>query len=117
MTPLNTIDYYKKVVSKVGSNKAAGFMRLYMLPGMQHCGGGPGPNRFIGTWTDADHDMVLALERWVEGGVVPGAIVAAKLGEHEHVERTRPICPYPQAAVYKGSGSVDEAGNFACGVR
>jgi hypothetical protein len=117
LTPLNTINYYNSVVTKLGAKRAAQFVRLYMVPGMQHCGGGPGPNRFLLNWTDPEHDMVLALERWVEEGIGPGAIVAAKMPDQNpggSAERTRPLCPYPQVAKYKGSGSMDDAANFAC---
>jgi feruloyl esterase len=78
---------------------------------VQHCGGGPGPNRFVGTWTDAQHDMALALEHWVEDGVAPRTIIASGTAP---VARTRPICPYPQVARYSGSGSVDDAASFSC---
>jgi feruloyl esterase len=108
LTPTNTITYYQNVVAKSGVKKAGEFVRLYMLPGVQHCAGGPGPNRFIGTWTGADTDMMLALERWVETGTAPAALIAAG------ANRTRPICPYPQVAKYKGAGSVDDAANFTC---
>jgi hypothetical protein len=117
LTPLNTINYYQRVRSAVGPKNADKFVRLYMLPGVQHCGGGPGPNRFIGTWTDPEHDMVLALERWVEQGVAPGMLIAEKPAAATPaapVIRSRPICPYPEAEKYEGSGSVDEAANFTC---
>ncbi len=116
LTPLNTINYYKEVVAKVGAKKAARFVRLYMAPGMQHCGGGPGPDQFWGRGAgkaDARNDLTLALERWVEDGVAPTTITASKL-EGGKVVRTRPLCPYPQVARYKGSGSLDEAESFGC---
>ncbi|MCZ2148286.1 MAG: tannase/feruloyl esterase family alpha/beta hydrolase [Bryobacterales bacterium] len=116
LTPLNTINYYKEVVAKVGAKKAARFVRLYMAPGMQHCGGGPGPDPFWGRGAgkaDARNDLTLALERWVEDGVAPTTITASKL-EGGKVVRTRPLCPYPQVARYKGSGSLDEAESFGC---
>ncbi len=113
LTPLNTIDYYNRAAAKLGKKSAANSLRLYLLPGVQHCGGGPGPNRFIGTWTDAEHDMVLAMEKWVEDGVAPRAIIASSAPP---VHRTRPICPYPQIAKYNGSGSTDDAANFTCAV-
>jgi feruloyl esterase len=75
-----------------------------MAPGMAHCGGGEGPNSF---------DMVGALEQWVEHGRAPDRIVASHLTDG-HVDRTRPLCPYPQVAVYAGAGSTDDAANFAC---
>ena len=110
LTPVNTIDYYNRVVAKLGAKKAAKSVRLYMVPGMQHCGGGPGPNRFLGTWTDPQHDMVLALEQWVEQGTAPAAIIASTTP----AKRTRPLCPYPEVAHYQGSGSIDDAANFSC---
>jgi hypothetical protein len=113
LTPINTINYYQRAVAKMGSRMAAKSLRLYMLPGVQHCGGGPGPNRFVMNWTDATHDMLLALEQWVEGGPAPAVLVAAG----GTPERTRPLCPYPQAAHYKGAGSVDDAANFTCSGR
>ena len=79
-------------------------MRLYMAPGMGHCGGGEGPNTF---------DMLAALEQWREQGKAPAEIVASQLADGK-VDRTRPLCPFPQIAQYKGSGSIDEAGNFVC---
>ena len=78
-----------------------------MAPGMGHCGGGEGPNTF---------DMVDALERWVEQGTAPDRIVASHLTNGK-VDRTRPLCPYPQVAQYKGSGSTDDAANFVCTAR
>ena len=75
-----------------------------MVPGMAHCGGGEGPN---------DFDKVAPLEHWVEKGKAPGSIVASHSTDGK-VDRTRPLCPYPQVAQYKGSGSIDEAANFAC---
>ena len=74
-----------------------------MAPGMAHCGGGEGPN---------DFDELTALEQWVEQGKAPDDPAShAKDGK---VDRTRPLCPYPQVASYKGSGSIDEAANFVC---
>jgi feruloyl esterase len=75
-----------------------------MAPGMNHCGGGDGPNSF---------DTLGAMEQWVENGKAPAALVASHSSEGK-VDRTRPLCPYPQVAKYKGSGSVDEAASFSC---
>jgi feruloyl esterase len=75
-----------------------------MVPGMQHCGGGEGPNTF---------DMMAAIEPWVEQGKAPERIVASHSTAGK-VDRTRPLCPYPQVARYSGSGSVDDAANFTC---
>ena len=95
----NTIDYFNSVVRKMGEKNVDGFVRLYLAPGMQHCGGGPGPNVF---------NVTAPLERWVEEGEAPGRIIARR------DQRTRPLCPYPQAAKYTGNGSTDDAANFVC---
>jgi len=117
----NTIDYYESVVAKMGSGEAHGFLRLFMVPGMQHCGGGSGPNSFgqFGAGSgDAQQDMGAALERWVEQGIAPERIVATKRRNDRdpksEVVRTRPLCAYPLVARYKGSGSTDDAANFVC---
>ncbi len=122
IAPLNTIDYYKTVVATMGGKNIGQFVRLYMVPGMQHCGGGPGPNVFgqaTVPQTDPQHDVAAALERWVEQGAGPGQIIATKYKNGNNpasgVARTRPLCPYPQVARYKGSGSIDDAANFVCG--
>jgi feruloyl esterase len=100
-----TIDYYERMTKAAGGQKAAEeFARLYLVPGMHHCAGGPGPNQF---------DMLTALENWVEKGAAPASIVATHATDG-HVDRTRPICPYPQVAKYVGTGSLDEAANFKC---
>jgi feruloyl esterase len=110
--PMNSVDYYESVVSHLGGRvnrdaaleKTQTFFRLFMVPGMNHCSGGPGTDNF---------DMLTALENWVEHGVAPARIVAAHLTSGK-ADRTRPLCPYPQVAVYTGSGSTDEAANFEC---
>lgn len=122
LSPMNTVNYYRSVVSTMGPK--ADFIRLYMVPGMSHCWGGPGPNTF-GTGTpspqaDSKHSMSMTLERWVEKGVAPGEIIATKykndLDPTSGVVRTRPLCPYPQTAQYTGAGSRDEAASFVCKV-
>jgi hypothetical protein len=117
----NMIDYYRSVVEKMGVERTATFLRLYMAPGVQHCGGGAGPNVFgQGGVPQADprHDMAAALERWVEEGIPPEEIIATRYQKgadaSSGVLRTRPLCPYPQVARWKGSGSTDEAANFTC---
>lgn len=102
--PENSIDYYKSVAAMVGEAKVDASYRLFMAPGMNHCSGGDGPNRF---------DMLSALEAWREGGKAPDAVVASHATDGK-VDRTRPLCAYPEVAKYKGSGSTDEAANFAC---
>ncbi|HEY7303035.1 MAG TPA: tannase/feruloyl esterase family alpha/beta hydrolase [Bryobacteraceae bacterium] len=121
ISPLNTINYYNSVVSTVGSEKTKSFVRLYMIPGMQHCIGGPGASWFgqFGTTTakGPEHGMFDALEQWVEKGTPPGELVATKYLEDNHakgVQMTRPLCPYPQVAQYKGSGDANDSTNFAC---
>ena len=82
-------------------------MRLYMVPGMLHCRGGEGTDNF---------DLESAIEDWVEKGKAPEQIIASRVTNGK-VERTRPLCPYPQSAVYKGTGSTDDAANFTCKVQ
>lgn len=120
--PLNTVNYYKSVVARVGQAQTKTFVRLYMVPGMQHCGGGPGPSFFgqlgVVTSSDPGQNVSAALERWVEKGVVPESIIARKYVDPLHpskgVEMTRPLCPYPKTAKYKGSGNPNDAANFVC---
>ena len=117
----STVNYYENIVAKMGAAQADGFLRLFMVPGMQHCAGGPGPTSFgQGAMSagDPEHNIVQALEHWVEHGRVPNQIVATKYKVEGNpasgVLRTRPLCAYPQVAVYKGSGSTDDAAGFTC---
>ncbi len=103
ISPLNTIHYYQQM-ENVSGPKTSDFARLFMVPGMQHCGGGPGTDIF---------DPVSAMERWVEKGVAPTQIIASH-GGRGVVERTRPLCPYPQMAEYTGRGDVNDAHSFVC---
>jgi feruloyl esterase len=106
ISPANSTQYYARAVeASGGAAKVRGSYRLFLAPGMGHCAGGEGPNTF---------DMVSALEQWVEAGNAPDQIQASH-ASGGRVDRTRPLCPYPQVAVYKGSGSIDEATSFACG--
>ena len=121
ISPLNTINYYESVVNKMGKEDSDSFMRLFMVPGMQHCGGGPGPNVFgeygISPVNDPQHNIYLALEQWVERGAVPSAVIASRMdgeGAAAKVKMTRPLCPYPLEAKYKGSGDTNNAANFVC---
>jgi len=123
ISPLNTITYFKMVVDKTtGGPKAADtfaredadfqqaaqktgdFMRLFMVPGMNHCGGGPGPNTF---------DAVTALSNWVEKKQAPDVLPGAHI-TNGAADLTRPLCPYPQVATYSGQGDVKDAANFRC---
>lgn len=124
LPPVNTIEYYKSVGAKMGAKNAEAFVRLFMVPGMQHCAGGPGPSSFgqLGAAEgDAQHDIARALEHWVEDGVAPSQIIATKfkspMNPASGVVRTRPLCAYPQVARWNGSGSTDDAANFTCGTR
>lgn len=116
-SPYNSINYYEAVRRKVGEQKTDGFFRLFMAPGMYHCGGGPGPNSFGNVGDppvlDAQHDVLMALEQWVERETAPERIIASRV-MGGRVERSRPLCPYPKVARYQGAGSIDEAKNFAC---
>jgi feruloyl esterase len=121
ITPLSTIDYYESIVKKMGQNDVDSFVRLYMAPGMQHCLGGPGPDSFGAvydlTFDDPQHSLEASLEQWVEKAAAPSTIVAAKFEgqDQSHATMTRPLCPYPQAAKYKGSGDPKDAASFECG--
>ncbi len=103
LNPMTGVNYYEAVRQKMGASTGQ-FFRLYMMPGVFHCGGGPGPDTF---------PRLTAVIDWVERGIAPTRLVASGR-EDGKVTRTRPLCPYPQVARYKGSGSIDEAGNFDC---
>jgi pimeloyl-ACP methyl ester carboxylesterase len=102
LSPLGTIKYYDSV--KARDPKADEYVKLFLMPGVLHCGAGAGPD---------NTDWAAAIDGWVESGKAPARIIAQK-GSGANVTRTRPLCPYPQHAVYSGSGSTDQAENFAC---
>lgn len=105
ISPGNSINYYKSVLDTMGgASKVNESYRLFMVPGMAHCGGGDGPDQL---------DPITALEQWVEKSKVPDQIIASRVREGK-TERTRPLCPYPKVATYKGTGSTDDAANFSC---
>lgn len=118
--PRGTIDYYRSVVKELGLKETATFIRLFMIPGWGHCGGGTGPNIFGQSAvprSDAEHDMEAALERWVEQGKAPERIVATQMKPKTNpaeILRTRPLCAYPLAAHWTGTGNTDQAENFLC---
>lgn len=122
LPPLATIQYFKDVQKAIGKKATDGAVRLYMVPGMQHCFGGPGASSFgqFGGLTspDPEHDIHVALEQWVEKGLAPGILIGAKAadepGASQPAQMTRPLCPYPQVAKYKGSGDANDAANFVC---
>ena len=103
ISPGNAIDYYTSVLDRMGG-KQEDFVRLFMAPGMGHCQGGAGPSQV---------NWMAALERWRESGAAPDRIEAARV-QNNRVDMTRPLCPYPQIAVYKGVGSTNDSANFAC---
>ena len=106
ITALGTIEYYEDVVAK--DPDARGHARLFLMPGVLHCAGGPGPDRV---------DWLQTIADWVEKGTAPDRVLAAKIDGSGNVVRTRPLCPYPQVAVWDGEGSTDTAESFACGER
>ena len=105
IAPRNSINYYTSVLEKMGGvAKTTDWFRLFMAPGMGHCAGGEGPNTF---------DALAALEQWVETNRAPDQLLASH-STRGVVDRTRPLCAYPQTARYSGTGSTDEAANFTC---
>ena len=122
ISALNSIDYFESVRAKLGPVETESFFRLYMLPGVQHCGGGPGADS-IGALNspgsrDARHNVQTALELWVEKGTAPSSLIATKNASETDPSKgakfTRRLCPYPQSAKYKGSGDPNDAVNFSC---
>jgi feruloyl esterase len=120
----NGVDYYESVVkAQKGADKTEAFYRVFLVPGLYHCSGGPGPIAF-GTGgqapagqRDADHDALQSLERWVEQGKAPASIIGTKYVDGDAskgVAFQRPLCPYPQIAKYKGTGEMKDAASFAC---
>ncbi len=101
----SSVRYYNTVLDTLGRASSYGpRYRLFMVPGMAHCGGGEGTSNF---------DMLTAVEQWVETKKAPDQIPASRVRDGK-VDRTRPLCPYPQVAKYKGTGSIDAAANFSC---
>jgi feruloyl esterase len=103
ISPGNTINYYTSVLSKMGQ-KQDNWIRLFMIPGMGHCQGGPGPSQV---------NYMGALERWRESGIAPDLMPAYHV-TNNRVDMARPLCPFPQIAQYKGVGSTNDAANFVC---
>jgi feruloyl esterase len=104
--PGHTVLYYESVLAKMGK-KQDDWLRLFMIPGMQHCSGGLGTDQF---------NKMAVLERWREGGTAPDQILASHVTGGQ-VDRTRPLCAYPQQAVYNGTGSMNDAASFSCKVK
>jgi feruloyl esterase len=120
IAPQNGLNYYRKVTHTMGDPHD--FYRVFMVPGMAHCAGGAGPNAFgngtsNGPVIDADHDLVKALERWVELGIAPDRIIATHYTNNDPTQPVafqRPLCPYPQRGQYVGHGDPNDAASFAC---
>jgi feruloyl esterase len=103
ISPENSVNQYEAIVKKTGG-KSSDWIKLYMIPGMQHCQGGPGADQF---------NKMAIMERWRESNAAPEAVLAAHVTGN-NVEMTRPLCPYPQVATYKGVGSTNDAASFSC---
>ncbi len=121
--PMDAGDYYQRVEKTLGGEQQTeSFFRLFMVPGMAHCGGGPGPNFFGGFGPvttppqikrDPEHDVLSALVQWVEKGVAPDHIIASHVTDGK-INPTRPLCRYPKVARWKGTASSDDAKNLSC---
>lgn len=119
LPPQAATQYFNSVGDALGLAERASFMRLFMVPGMQHCAGGPGANSFgqFAPAGDSDHDVYKALEKWVEDGSAPDKLIATKFVDDnpsKGVKMTRPICAYPKVVRYKGAGDTNDAANFEC---
>ena len=104
VSPYTSINYFSDVAKIAGADSVGRAVQLYMAPGMNHCRGGEGPDTF---------DFVAAMESWVRTGAAPAQVIGAHRTAGA-VDRTRPVCAYPQVAMYRGSGSIDDAANFSC---
>ena len=122
ISPWNTVAYYTHVQQTMGAQKAESFTRLYMVPGMEHCYGGPGATAFgqfgIGTAKGPSNGLFDSLQDWVEKGAPDETVFATKFapgaGGSMKPAMTRPLCAYPAIATYSGSGDPTDAANFAC---
>jgi len=103
---MSTVNFYTALTNHLGAKKADAGARLFMAPGMGHCGDGDGPSVF---------DVISTIDKWVETGSAPARIIASN--PPIAPPRTRPLCPYPQEAVYSGTGSTDDEKNFKCSIR
>jgi feruloyl esterase len=125
ISALGTIDYYDNVSKTMGATTTASFVRLFVVPGMQHCYGGPGPADFgqFGlsanpAFNDPAHNLTLALEQWVEKGTAPEQVIARGKTDPSGAGKgdvfTQPICAWPKAAAYNGTGDTKDAASYAC---
>lgn len=119
ISPWNTIAYYQSVKKQMGDQSADSFIRLYMAPGVEHCAGGPGADSFgqlgVPTAKGPKYGIFDALQDWVEKGTPAAEVIATKYAsDKKTVLMTRPLCPYPKVAKYKGSGDTSDSANFTC---
>ncbi len=124
LNPQNLVNYYANVQKTMGDGDVASFSRLFMVPGLNHCSGGPGTNSLgqtmdeaLGTKHDASNNILLALDKWVTEGVAPEQVVGRKYiddKKEKGIARTRPICAYPKVAKWDGKGNTDDAKSFSC---
>jgi len=126
--PRGSINYFERVVAANGGlERVRHFDRLFMVPGMNHCAGGPGAVNFGQSGVppvsfDPEHDAILALQRWVEEGIAPEKFIATTDPQPLHAQEnptnpatfTRLLCPFPEVARYKGTGDPNSAANFVC---
>jgi hypothetical protein len=125
ISPRNDVDYHKAVTEAMGGpEETREFYRLFMVPGMAHCTGGPGVNAFGGpnglsgpNPADPADDVISALDNWVENGVAPEKIIATKYVNDDPTQGIafqRPLCPFPKISKYNGAGSTTDAASFTC---
>ena len=118
VTPFATLDFYARITAREGQAGTDGFLRLFMMPGLGHCQGGPGAGNIGGASPalshDPEHDVVAALDQWVLRRKAPGMMIAAHLDQSKKPDLTRPLCAYPREARYMGTGDVRDAKNFTC---
>jgi len=120
----SSIDYYEEVAAKLGGiEKTQSFYRLFMAPGMQHCGLGLGPNAVGGVFglpspsREPEHDVVAALAHWVEDGAAPNQIIATLYRDNDPskgIAAQRPWCPHPAVARFSGQGARTDAASYTC---
>lgn len=125
VAPDQTVAFFdRQAAGMAGSGNLGDSARLFLAPGMMHCGGGTGPDAFNTTLgipprppsDDAQHDLFSALIAWSDKGTAPDRIVATRFSSEDagRIDMQRPLCPYPQRAVYRGFGSTRAASNFRC---
>jgi len=115
-----SVNYFDSVLKTLGTTRVNDFYRLFMIPGMAHCGGGPGADVLFQSEVTPhipltpERDMLSALERWVEKGEAPNKFVASRVEQDGTISRTRLVCSYPTVAVFNGTGDPVEAETWKC---